>query len=443
MRISLRFLYLLPVLGILLTAEGLTEFIFRDQDSPLLAQYSLLLLGASLGCTVLFFRYMESAMQRWLLAVLAVLAGLALESYGGWNTWMVYPHVFAKLLVMLHLFALYAFHRRFGLPPFGLLMALLLAGLVLSLALFHRDALSLSSFLDNERGFVAQAAMLLLLPTLYYLNQYLARGGLLRLLLFFGGLALIVFLQHRSVWVSTGAALALNGLLLALGRIDGARLSTNRLLPMALIPLLVLISGGVVVLTDPRISRKLERSLQDIVHPDKQGTGNWRLQQFQAYEPYIEEYPLAGMRLAGFELPVQFYTLAANGGGDEQVWTDRTGHHFHSFYVDRLFYFGILGLLLTVLVPVALLVRRLRQPVPLPPPNAALVIFALSSLVFSLSYDWPLYFFGVWGLALAAAAPVRLPVRAPAARLVPLFTPASFEPYPPPRHGPSAAAARH
>ena len=300
-------------------------------------------------------------------------------------------------------------------------MGLLLLGLATNLVLYHRDALSLSAFLDNERGFSSTSAMLLLLPTLYYFNQYLAHGGMARLLVFFLGAALILFLQHRSVWLSMGVALALNGLLVSLGRVAGARLSSARLLPMVLLPLVVLISGGLVALSDPHVVKKLEGSLNDIMRPSKQGTGSWRLKQFEAYQPYLEEYPIAGMRLKGFELPVQFYTLADDGGGQVPVWEDRTGHHFHSFYVDRLFYFGITGLLLTVLVPVLLLGRRLLSHLPMAPPTAAFVIFSLSSLIYSITYDWPLYFFGILGLSLAAAAvpsrtPVPLPVDARAAR---------------------------
>ena len=421
MKLSIRFLYLLPVLGILATDRAFTEFVFFDESSPMLQLYGRLVLAGSMGIVVLCYRYMSPIMQRWLLLVVAALGALALESYAGWQTWAVYPHVFAKLLVLVHVFAIYGFHRRFGPPPFGQLMGLLLLGLAANLAFYHREALSLSAFLENERGFNSTSAMLLLLPTLYYFNQYMAHGGMARLLVFFLGSALILFLQHRSVWLSMGVALTLNALMLALGRVAGARLSSARLLPMFLVPLFVLVSGGLVALSDPHVVKKLEGSLNDIMRPSQQGTGGWRLKQFKAYQPYLEEYPLAGMRLKGFELPVQFYTLADDGSGQVPVWEDRTGHHFHSFYVDRIFYFGIAGLLLTVLVPVLLLGRRLLSPLPMAPSTATFVIFSLSSLVYSVSYDWPLYFFGILGLSLAAAAApscvaARLPVIARAAR---------------------------
>lgn len=443
MKISLRFLYLLPILAVFATDRAFTEFVFPDQTAPLLAQYGQVLQAAAVGLTMLCYRALAVPMRRWLLLLLAALGALALESYAGWHSWIVYPHVFSKLMVLFYAFAIYGFHRRFGLPPWGLLMAVLLLGLFTSLVVYHPNALSLSAFLDNERGFGSTSAMLLVLPTLYYLNHYMSRGGLPRLLAFFMGGTLVIFLQHRSVWVALGVALALNAVLLALGRVAGARLSSARLLPMAVLPLLALLLGGLLALNDPHVVRKLEASIDDIMHPNQQGTGSWRLQQLAAYRPYLDEYPLAGMRLKGFELPVQFYTLARDGGSQVQVWKDRTGHHFHSFYVDRLFYFGIAGLLLTLLVPVLLLARRLLSPVPLAPTTAALVVFALSELVYGISYDWPVYFYGLLGLALAAAAETsRVAARAPVRPALPAVPIPYFSPPTASRHAHAAPAAR-
>ena len=448
MKLNLRFLYLLPLLALVATLHNFTEFVFpslikQANESPAtLEQYKLVLLGCSAGITVFCYRYMAPVMKRWLLLVVAALGALALESYAGWNSWMVYPHVFAKLLILLHVFAIYGFYRRFGLPPLGLLMGLVLLGLVANLVICHPEALSVSAFLSNERGVDVTAPMLLLLATLYYLNEYFTKGRIPQLLAFLFGFALIIFLQHRSVWISMGVALVINAALLIMGRIEGARLSSARLLPMVLIPLVVLISGGLAAISNPRVVKRLEASIDDIQHADKQGTGSWRLDQFKAYQPYIETYPIAGMRLKGFELPIQFYHLADDGGSEVPVWQARSGHHFHSFYIDRLFYFGIAGLLLTLLVPVMLLVRRVLSRVPLPPASAACIVFSLSTLVYSFSYDWPLYFLGVLGLSLAAAAPSRVAVRPPLVPAPPQSALPVSTPFIVPRYANSATAAR-
>ncbi|GAA3926395.1 O-antigen ligase family protein [Hymenobacter algoricola] len=422
MIISLRFRYTLLILAFLVTDRAFTEFVFVNEDDGVLNRYNYVLVALSLYTIGRNYRYLKGLMRGWLWVLLAGLLALALESFAGWGSWLVYPHVFSKYTALLPIFAVYAYYARHGLPPLELLMRLLLLGLLTNLLVYHPEALSLSAFLDNERGFGSTSAMLVLLPTLYYLNEYLTRGGLLRLLVFFLGLGLIGFLQHRSVWLALGLALPLNGLLLALGRVEGARLTSSRLLPIVLIPLLLVISGGLAVLSDPQVRQKLDASVQDILHPDKQGTGSWRLRQYESYEPFLREYPVAGMRLKGFELPIQFYAPDS----DQPVWPDWTGHHFHSFYVDRLFYFGGLGVLLVLLVPVLQLGRRLRQPVPLAPAAATLAVFALSMLVYGISYDWPPFFYAMLGLALAAAAPVWVPrptLPAPAAFPRPVLSP--------------------
>ena len=101
MKLSLRFLYLLPLLGILATDRAFSEFVFTNEDAPALQLYGRLILACSMAIVVLCYRYMGTMMQRWLLLVMAALGGLALESYAGWQTWAVYPHVFAKLLVLV------------------------------------------------------------------------------------------------------------------------------------------------------------------------------------------------------------------------------------------------------------------------------------------------------------------------------------------------------
>lgn len=403
MKISLRFRHVLPGLGVLATDRAFNEFLVKDNEDPVLGLYGYAITGFSLLLIAGYFRYLSPVMRKWLLVVLAATAALALESYNGWGTPMVYPHVFAKLMALLPIFGLFAYYRCHPLPA-PVLMVLLLAGLVINLAFYHPDALSLSAFLENERGFDVTSAFLLLLPALYYFNQYLSRGGLLRLGVFFVLLALIVFLQHRTVWLTTAMALVLNGAFVLMGRVEGARLSTSRLLPVLLMPLVLgLIGGAAVVLDNPKVLRKLESSVEDIENADKQGTGSWRLQQFETYQPFVEEHPVLGMRLEGFELPMQFY-----GDGDHPVWADHTGHHFHSFYLDRLFYFGVLGLLLVLVVPIGQLWQRVRQRVPFSPTTAAFVSYASSALLYGISYDWPPYLYGVIGLTLALAAPVSV-----------------------------------
>lgn len=415
MKLRLRFPVLTLFVLILATDPGFTQLVVKE-DAPILGQYNYALLGISLALCLLNLRYMARPMQWWFVAVLGVLAGLALESYAGWGSWLVYPHVFSKITVLLHLFAMYGYYSRVGQPSYKALVFLILLGLGLNLAFFNRDALSLSAFLNNERGFSVTSAYLFVPVALLSLNWFLTRGNMLHLLLFMGCLGMIVFLQHRTVWVSAAIGIALNIYLLR--RVPQVRFTTSRLLMLTVFPLLMVALGGVaMVLDNPQVVKRLESSIEDIQNPSKQGTGNWRMQQFESYTSFLAERPIAGWRLEGFEVPVQFYSEETG----TPIWEDFTGHHFHSFYLDRLFYFGWLGLALVLLVPIVLISRRLLQPEPLTAENAVLVACFGTFLVYGISYDWPTYQYALMGLTLAAirvplplssAAPAPFPARA-------------------------------
>ena len=371
----------------------------ENSDDPALLRYELVVLVLGVAATLWYWRRMEVVMGRSVLLLMAYVLGLMMESYATHGTWVVYLHVFSKALALFLAYGTYGYYRQRGLPPLKTLVAVLLVILLLNLGLIHPEALSLKAFLHNDRGFSATSTLLLLLPALLSLNWYLQRGNALTLGLFLLLLALIVFLQHRSVWMATLMALPVN--LLLLRRVPAVRFSLNRVSALVLVPLTILFVGGVAtVLQNPDVIKKFESNYEDITKANKQGTGSWRFKQMEAYQPLVAERPLLGWRLAGFEVPMQFYDPTS----DEPMWDDGTGHHFHSFYMDRLFYFGWLGLLLALVPFFVQIIRRLASSVPLTAETAALMSLFAGSLVFGLSYDWPGYLYPFLGLLLAAAA---------------------------------------
>ena len=428
MKISFRpFLLLLP----LLLACGLEavfwEFFVENADEPVLLRYELVVLVLGVAAALWYWRRMELAMSCSVLLLVAYVVGLMMESYATHGTWVVYLHVFSKALALFLAYGTYGYYRHRGLPSLKILVAVLFVVLLLNLVTIHPDALSLKAFLDNDRGFSATSALLLVLPALLCLNWYLQRGNALMLALFLLALGLIVFLQHRSVWMTTLMALPVN--LLLLRRVPTVRFSLNRVSALVLVPLAILFVGGVAtVLQNPDVTKKFESSYEDITKANKQGTGSWRFKQMEAYQPLVAERPLLGWRLAGFEVPMQFYDPSS----DEPMWEDGTGHHFHSFYLDRLFYFGWLGLLLALVPFFVQIIRRLASPVPLTAETAALMGLFAGCLVFGLSYDWPSYLYPFLGLLLAAAArPAPEPaVARPVPRPKPAAAPApAVEPF--------------
>lgn len=412
---------LLPLLLAYASEQLLWEFALPSSDDPALRLLELALLALGLGGSVLYWRRLEPLVRTFLLLNVAYLLALMLESYATHGTWLVYMHVFSKVLLVFVLFGTYGYYRRYGLPPLRTLAVLLLAVFGLNLLVVHPEALSLHSFLSHERGVTGSSALVLVLPTLLCLNWYLGSGRRLPLLLCLAGLGLIVFVQHRSVWLTTLTALPLN--LLLLWRRGGAfRFRAGRVALLLGLPLVLGSVGGLAtVLGNPEVMKKFEHNYEDIAHADKQGTGNWRILQMEAYRPLVAERPLLGWRLEGFELPMQFYDPSS----DEPMWPDGTGHHFHSFYLDRLFYFGWLGLLLLLTLPFMQFIKRVANPTPLPVECIAVLSSMAACLVFGLSYDWPLYLFALMGLALAAASqppavasPPPRPVPAAARELV-------------------------
>jgi hypothetical protein len=421
MKLNLRFILTLPLLAVLATNAAFWEFIYGpqvDQEPEGIKLYTYALFALSVASIVLYGRYMEPLVRKWMYVVLVCIGGLMLESYADQGSWMAYPHVFSKLFVLLILFGIYAFHRRFGLPSMSQLIGALVFVLLANLLVFHRDSLSLSAFAENERGFGSAAAYLFVPVTLYCLNRYLTHGNILMLLSFFVCLPLIIFLQHRSVWIATAIAVPLDLLLLL--RTPGAKFSFTKVVMLVALPA-ILGSLGVtmVVLNNPEVVTRMQKNVEDMANADKQGTGSWRLKQIESYMPLVYDRPVAGWRLEGFEVPMQFY----DPSNDQPMWANHTGHHFHNFYLDRAYYFGILGILMVLLVPLIRVGQRLFQRGPMRADTAALIAYFGCLLVFGASYDWSTYHFGLLGLLLAAVAE---PEPAPLTQPLPAYQPAAW-----------------
>ena len=399
---NFNFILVLPLVAVLATNAVFWEFIYGpqvDQEPGGVKNYTYALFALAVLAMLCYTRYMEPLVRNWMWVVLASIGALMLESYANQGSWMAYPHVFSKLFVLLITFGVYAFYRRFGLPSMGQLVGITTFVLMANLLVFHRDSLSLSAFAENERGFGSAAAYLFVPITLYCLNRYLTHGSITMLFSFFFCLPLIIFLQHRSVWIATAIAVPIDILLLR--RAPGARFSFPKVLALVALPA-ILGSLGVtmLVLNNPEVVTRMQTNVEDMANADKQGTGSWRLKQLESYVPLVQERPLAGWRLEGFEVPMQFYDPSS----DQPMWPDHTGHHFHNFYLDRAFYFGIIGIAMVLLIPIVRVVQRLFQRGPMRPDTALWIAYFACLLVFSTSYDWSTYHFGLLGLLLATIA---------------------------------------
>lgn len=407
MKINLRFLYLLGILILFFSdpmfSDLLTGHAAEEDTGPHPAHdynvlYSRLFAFLCVGLSVLYYRYLSGMARLMFWVGVVTTALLATESYWFYDTPMVYPHVFQKLLVLFAIPAFYGIYARYGRITIADIVPVIWMGLVLNLIFVNFEVVSIGAFLAHNRGLYASSAYLLVIPLLHHFNTYLASRQTRHLALFFLAAFAIFFFQHRTVWVTAGAALALNGLLViraAPRRLGGAALPALLGIPL----LLVSLAASFVLVSYPEVLDKLAANFSDIENHSTQGTGEWRQMQIDSYWPFVQEHPLLGMRLAGFELPVQFY----NPESHTTFFEDGHGHNLHSFYLEIPFYFGAVGMVLFLLPQLSLALQLLRR-TPTSPEALSWTVLIVTSLVYAYSYCLPSFFFGFIGFGLLRIA---------------------------------------
>ncbi|MBC6699256.1 O-antigen ligase family protein [Hymenobacter sp. BT190] len=415
MKINLRFLYLLGILILFFSdpmfSDLLTGHAAEEDTGPHPAHdynvlYSRLFAFLCVGMSVFYYRYLSGVVRLMFWVGVVATGLLAAESYWFYETPMVYPHVFQKLLVLFAIPAFYGLYARFGRITIADIVPVIWLGLALNLIFINAEVVSIGAFLAHNRGLYASSAYLLMIPLLHHFNTYLAGRKTRHLALFFLAAFAIFFFQHRTVWVTAGAALALNGLLVM--RAAPRRLGGLALPALLGVPLLLFfLTASFIFVSYPEVLDKLAANFSDIENHSTQGTGSWRLLQFESYWPFVEENPLLGMRLAGFELPVQFY----NPESHTTFFEDGHGHNLHSFYLEIPFYFGAVGMFLFVLPQLSLALQLVRR-APASPEALSWAVLIVTSLVYAYSYCLPSFFFGFIGFGL-----LRIAQQAPASPL--------------------------
>ncbi|NJL14595.1 MAG: O-antigen ligase family protein [Microscillaceae bacterium] len=400
MKLSLRFLYLLPLFLVLSTDATYDGLGFR-LEKPII----VLLMLASFY----FYREYKSWFRVWFCVYVLYFLALCLEGYYLYNRPLGHLHVSAKMMVCFSIFSLYGFYKRFGekVSIKGIIF-IIMTGFILNALLVNSRAFSLGAFLNHERGISSDSVYLLIIPLLYNFNTYLKEAHWTNLFSFLLVAFLIFFLQHRTVWVSSVVCLFVNFLLIRRAHLS---VSLRNVLPFAMVMLILGLVASTYVLSDEKISQKISHSFAQILNPtgndkdDEESTSEWRYQQNLAYWPFIEENPVFGMRFYGFDLPIQFYSIKDG----EPVFEDGTGHHFHSLYVDRLFYQGLFGLLLLLLPMVYFLGKALIYSPRLSIEQLVLLAYFSSALIFGISYNWPTYIYGLLGYVLFRVEVANIP----------------------------------
>ena len=157
-------------------------------------------------------------------------------------------------------------------------------------------------------------------------------------------LFIIIFQQHRSVWMFTFAALLTYG-------VKSSAITARSLGKLTLPLVLILIFATIYSQMSPgalsSISESLSQSFQGILTPEADETSNWRLLYLQSAMSGIGEHLIFGV---GFKETMEIYI------GNQISLTSP-----HSFYLALLMYYGLMGLTIFLIYIVDVIMKLNRS----------------------------------------------------------------------------------
>ncbi len=172
------------------------------------------------------------------------------------------------------------------------------------------------------------------------------------------------------------------------GKLGNRRLPIGRTVTTLFI-LAILTVPFVSILSPKRTAAFLE-NIGGIAKPTEDNTGNWRYEQSLYYWSKIPEELWLGWRYEGYD----------RGEIMENEDFPAKGTVIHSQYVDMLYNYGVAGLLLNMFVILSTLWIIYRRNRHFTSEQAVLFAFIASGLLFGVSYQLPIYFWGYVGLGM-------------------------------------------
>lgn len=241
-------------------------------------------------------------------------------------------------------------------------------------------------FSGDSRIIHARSVFMMILPLLWYLDQFLKFGKMKYLGLFIFCFVVILIHQHRSVWASALFSLGVYLLMSMRNHILGmsklVRVGIGAIILLALAVFVVSqIFPGFLAFMGDRFSEILDPTRED-------GTGKFRDDQRRTYFPMVLERPFFGWTFEGFEMKNPLVDW----------WPEKSGQHFHEGYMEMLFYHGFFGLILKYFYLIYLAFKAFSKR--LSRESVILIAFSLAGLIFSFSYVLPFVFWGHVGLCL-------------------------------------------
>jgi len=300
---------------------------------------------------------------------------------------VLFPVIFAlfiKYILRSMQLDLLEFMSKFYLITYLVFMVLFGRGFSFSLEAVEMD--DYGPFSGDSRVMHASHVFMMIVPFLFYLNQFIITRKNKYLLPVFLCVLVILVHQHRSVWSSTLVALFFYFVASIRNRVQS--FSSAGKLGLGILAVLFLSYFFVSSLAPGFIDFLAER-FSEIFDPSKEGsTGNFRIEQREVYSAMFLERPIFGWTFEGFEMPNPLVDW----------WPEMTGQHFHEGYIEMLFYHGVVGLVLKYFFVFYLLYIIFSKK--LSDQSIILASFGISGLLFSFNYVLPLIFFGHVGMCL-------------------------------------------
>ena len=240
----------------------------------------------------------------------------------------------------------------------------------------------------ETRSVTSNEALYLVIPFLYYLVMYLKERRIVDLLLMLFTFAFIVLLLHRSVisaavvTIGVVAGLSLMGKLSTGGFPMGRTVATLTVLLIMLAPVISMLPGN-------KVNAFLE-NLGGILDPKEDDTGSWRLEQSEYYLSQIPDKPMLGWRYEGYD----------RGEIMENEDFPEKGTIIHSQYIDMLYNYGAAGLAINLFIILGTLLTMYRRNPTFSTDQTVLFGFIFSGLIYAVSYQLPVFYWGFVGLGM-------------------------------------------
>ncbi len=241
---------------------------------------------------------------------------------------------------------------------------------------------------SESRTTSAFEALYLVIPCLYYLVLYMKEHKLLYLFLTFFAFAFIVFLLHRSVISTVVISIAFVVGLFVVGKLPSNGLPIGRTLLVSIV-VLILIAPLTRLLPANKVDSFIE-NISGILDPKEDNTGSWRVEQSTYYLSQIPERPLFGWRYDGYD----------RGEIMENEDFPEKGTIIHSQYIDMLYNYGAFGLAVNLVLILGTLITMYSRNKTFTTEQTVLFCFIASGLIFGISYQIPVYYWGFVGLGM-------------------------------------------